>query len=139
MTNPAFLTFLKITFTIALCVGFGFLYGQFIKMFSGVVNLSSRWIYIVLAIPVFLPIFEYIRTEYQHRAKFGHLVKEILYTFLAALITVSILANFQFGNEYRDYVMSFIGLILVILIANLINLGVNKGLQKIKGQSIKKR
>ena len=138
MTNPAFLTFLKIVFTIAICVGFGFLYGQFIKMFAGVVNFSSRWVYIVLAIPVFLPIFEYIRTEYKHRAKFGHLIKEIVYTFIAALITVSILVNFQFGDEFKDYIMSFIGLILVILIANLINLGVNKVIKKIQSGNGKK-
>ena len=139
MSNPALLTFLKIVFTIALCIGFGFLYGQFIKMFAGVIDLSSRWVYIVLAVPVFLPIFEYIRTEYKHRAKFGHLIKEIVYTFIAALITISILVNFQFGDEFKDYIMSFIGLVFVILIANLINLSVNKVLKMIYSGNGKNR
>ncbi len=134
MSNPKFLTFLKIVFTIALCVLFGFVYRQFIELFSNLLPLTSQWVYIVLAIPVFLPIFEYLRTEYQHRAKFSYLIKELAYTFIAALITVSILVNFQFGGDYTDYVMSIIGLISVILIANLMSLGVKKLLTKTRAR-----
>ena len=138
MTNPKFLSFLKIVFTIGLCVIFGFIYGQFIRIFSGLLPLSSRWVYIVLAIPVFLPIFEYIRTEYQHRPKFTQLIKEIFFTFVAAMITVSILVNFQFGGDYTDYVMSFVGLALVILIANLLSFGIKKGLAKLGKQQLRR-
>ena len=126
MSNPKFLAFLKILFTIVLCVVFGFIYGKFIGLFAGLISLTSRWVYFVLAIPIFLPIFEYVRTEYKKRPKFSHLVKELIFTFISAIISVWILVNFEFGNEFKDYYMSAIGLVMVIILANLLNFGLNK-------------
>jgi hypothetical protein len=129
MTNPKFLSFLKIVFTIILCVCFGFVYGKFLSLFGNILILSSRWVYIVLAIPIFLPIFEYLRTEYKKRPKFSSLIKELVFTFISALITVFVLANFEFGDEYQDYIMSAIGLVSVILLANLLSFGLKFGVK----------
>ena len=93
------------------------------------ISLTSRWMYIVLAIPIFLPIFEFVRTEYKKRPKFSYLIKELFFTFISALITVAILVNFAFGDDYEDYIMSAIGLVMVILLANLFNFGLNKGVE----------
>ena len=131
MSNPKFLAFLKILFTIVLCVVFGFIYGKFIGLFAGMISLTSRWVYFVLAIPIFLPIFEYVRTEYKKRPKFSHLVKELIFTFISAIISVWILVNFEFGDEYKDYYMSAIGLVMVIILANLLNFGLNKGIARL--------
>jgi len=137
MSNKFILTGLKILFTLALCVLFGFAYGKFINLFSGLVDFNSRWVYFVLAIPIFLPIFEYIRTEYKKRPDFYHLIKEVVYTFISALIVVAVLINFEFGGEYQDFVMSIIGLALVIVIANTLNFGVNKALAKLSAKKSK--
>ena len=131
MSNPKFLAFLKILFTIVLCVVFGFIYGKFIGLFAGMISLTSRWVYFVLAIPIFLPIFEYVRTEYKKRPKFSHLVKELIFTFISAIISVWILVNFEFGDEFKDYYMSAIGLVMVIILANLLNFGLNKGIARL--------
>ena len=131
MSNQKFLAFLKILFTIVLCVVFGFIYGKFIGLFAGMISLTSRWVYFVLAIPIFLPIFEYVRTEYKKRPKFSHLVKELIFTFISAIISVWILVNFEFGDEFKDYYMSAIGLVMVIILANLLNFGLNKGIARL--------
>jgi hypothetical protein len=135
MSNPKFLAFLKIFFTILLCVLFGIAYEKFIGLFAGIISLTSRWIYFVLAIPIFLPIFEYVRTEYTKRPKFSQLIKELVFTFISAIISVWILVNFEFGDEYKDYYMSAIGLVMVIVLANLLNFALNKGLQRLGGKN----
>jgi hypothetical protein len=139
MSNPKFLAFLKIFFTIVLCVLFGFVYGKFIGLFTGMISLTSRWVYFVLAIPIFLPIFEYVRTEYKKRPKFSHLIKELFFTFISAIISVWVLVNFEFGGEYTDYYMSAIGLVMVIILANLLNLGLNKGFERLRKNRSQKR
>lgn len=139
MSNPKFLAFLKIFFTIALCVLFGFVYGKFIGLFAGMISLTSRWVYFVLAIPIFLPIFEYVRTEYKKRPKFSHLVKELVFTFISAIISVWILVNFEFGGEFTDYYMSAIGLVMVIILANLLNFGLNRGIERLGKRNNKRR